>query len=80
LSWGKAITIENSVIQNAIPEQPIQESALESLRAARILQKIRRSHGVNRVDLIAEDVEGDWLEQWGEEEAVDSKATPEQTQ
>jgi hypothetical protein len=74
------MTIENSVIQNAIPEQPIQETALESLRAARILQKMRRSHGVNRVDLIVDDVEGDWLEQWGEEETVGSKATPEKTQ
>jgi hypothetical protein len=74
------MTIENSVIQNAIPEQPIPETALESLRAARTLQKMRRSHGVNRVDLIVDDVEGDWLEQWGKEEAVGSKATPEQTQ
>jgi hypothetical protein len=74
------MTIENSVIQNAIPEQPIQETALESLRAARTLQKMRRSHGVNRVDLIVDDVEGDWLEQWGEEEAVGSKTAPEQTQ
>ncbi len=74
------MTIENSVIQNAIPEQTIQETALESLRAARTLQKMRRSHGVNRVDLIVDDVEGDWLEQWGEEEAVGSKATPEQPQ
>jgi hypothetical protein len=73
------MTIENSVIQNAIPEQPIQETSLESLRAARTLQKMRRSHGVNRVDLIVDDVEGDWLEQWGEEEAVGSKTAPEQT-
>jgi CO dehydrogenase nickel-insertion accessory protein CooC1 len=74
------MTIENFVIQNAIPEQPIQETTLESLRAARALQKMRRSHGVNRVDLIVNDVEGNWLEQWGEEEAVGSKATSEQTQ
>jgi hypothetical protein len=73
------MTIENSVIQNAIPEQPIQETPLESLRAARTLQKMRRSHGVNRVDLIVDDVEGDWLEQWGEEETVGSKTAPEQT-
>jgi hypothetical protein len=74
------MTIENSVIQNAITEQPIQQTALESLRAARTLQKMRRSHDVNRVDLIVDDVEGDWLEQWSEEETVGSKATPEQTQ
>jgi hypothetical protein len=74
------MTIENSVIQNSIPGQLIQETALESLRAARTLQKMRHSHGVKRVDLIVDDAEGDWLEQWGEEEAVGSKATSEQTQ
>jgi hypothetical protein len=73
------MTVGNSVIQNAIPEQPIPETALKSLRAARTLQKMRRSHGVNRVDLIVEDIEGDWLEQWSEEEAVGSKTALEQT-
>jgi hypothetical protein len=65
------MTIENSVIQNATPGEPIQEAALESLKAARILQKMRRSHGVNRVDLIVDGVEGNWLEQSGEEEALE---------
>ncbi|WP_404790136.1 hypothetical protein [Altericista sp. CCNU0014] len=41
---------------------------------------MRHSHGINRVDLIVDDVEGDWLEQWGEEEVVGSKATPEKNQ
>jgi hypothetical protein len=56
------MTIENAIIQNASTEEPMQENPLESLRAARTLQKMRRSHGVNRVDLIVEDIEGDWLE------------------
>jgi hypothetical protein len=64
------MTIENSVIQNATSEQPMPETAPESLRAARTLQKMQRSHGVNRVDVIVDGVEGDWLEQWGEEEAL----------
>ncbi|NCJ07403.1 hypothetical protein GS597_12970 [Synechococcales cyanobacterium C] len=71
------MTIENAVIQNATPGEPIQESSLESLRAARTLQKMRRSHGINRVDLIVEGVNSDWPEQWSEEEALGSKATPE---
>jgi hypothetical protein len=73
------MTIENAVIQNATRGEPMQETALESLKAARTLQKMRRSHGVNRVDLIVEGVEGDWLEQSGEEEALDleeSKTQP----
>jgi hypothetical protein len=70
---GDAMTIENAVIQNATTEEPMQENPLESLRAARTLQKMRRSHGVNRVDLIVDDIEGDWLEQWGKEEALDSE-------
>jgi hypothetical protein len=74
LNWGKAMTIENFVIQNALSEQPIQETTLESLRAARTLQKMRRSHGVNRVDLIVDNTEGGWLEQWGGEGAVGLKA------
>jgi hypothetical protein len=75
------MTIENAVIQNATPEEPIQENPLESLRAARTLQKMRRSHGVKRVDLIVEDIEGDWLEQWGEEaeeEALDLEESQKQ--
>ncbi|MGB8699538.1 MAG: hypothetical protein WCD18_08995 [Thermosynechococcaceae cyanobacterium] len=29
---------------------------------------MRRSHGVNRVNLIVEGVDSDWPEQWSEEE------------
>jgi hypothetical protein len=75
------MTIENAVIQNATTEEPIREHLLESLKAARTLQKMRRSHGVNRVDLIVEDIEGDWLEQWGEEaeeEALDLEESQKQ--
>lgn len=66
-------------IENAVTEEPMQENPLESLRAARTLQKMRRSHGVKRVDLIVEDIEGDWLEQWGEEaEALDLEESQKQ--
>jgi hypothetical protein len=75
LALGNAMTIENAVIQNATPEEPMQATPLESLKAARTLQNMRRSHGVNRVDLIVEEVEGDWLEQSGEEEALESEGS-----
>jgi hypothetical protein len=77
------MTIENAIIQNSTTEEPMQENPLESLRAARTLQKMRRSHGVKRVDLIVEDIEGDWLEQWGEEaeeEALDLERSQKQPQ
>jgi hypothetical protein len=73
------MTLERAILQNTASDS-VQDTPLESLKAARTLQKLRRSHGVNRVDLIVEDVEGDWLEQWGEEEATDAKATPEKIQ
>jgi hypothetical protein len=74
------MTIENAIIQNSTTEEPMQENPLESLRANRTLQKMRRSHGVKRVDLIVEDIEGDWLEEWGEEEALDLERSQKQPQ
>jgi hypothetical protein len=71
--------IENAIIQNATPREPVQEFSLESLRAARTLQQMRRSHGVNRVDLIVESVDSDWSEPWSKGEALGS-AKPEQIQ
>lgn len=44
------------------------DKALESLRAARVLQRDRQSWGVERVNLYVEDVDSDWLEKWGEDE------------
>ena len=67
------MTLERSIIENAPSAEP--EAPLESLRAARTLRKMRRTHGVNRVDLIVEDVDGDWLEQW-DEEIVENQNEP----
>jgi len=44
------------------------KKALESLQAARTLQRDRQIWGVGRVNHYIEDVDGDWLDKWGEEE------------
>jgi hypothetical protein len=44
------------------------EELLRSLEKARDLQRNRRKYGINYVYLYFEDIEGDWLEKWGEEE------------
>ena len=62
---GEAMTLEYTIIDNASSAVP--EAPLESLSAARTLRKMGCSYGVNRIDLIVEDVEGDWPEQWGED-------------
>ena len=56
------------------PSQARVEKALQSLRAAQKLQKDRLNFGIDHVNLYVEDVEGDWLERWGEDEN-----TPDQT-
>jgi hypothetical protein len=35
-----------------------------SIEAARKLQRLRRTYGLDRINLLVDDVEGDWLEQW----------------
>ena len=54
--------LEHTIIDNAPSAVPA--APLESLSAARTLRKMRRAHGVDRVDLIVEDVDGDWPEPW----------------
>jgi hypothetical protein len=43
-------------------------SALLTLRASRRFQKDKLTHGLHRVDLYVEDVDGDWLENWDDED------------
>jgi hypothetical protein len=43
-------------------------SALLTLKASRRFQKDKLTHGLNRVDLYMDDVEGDWLDNWNEAE------------
>jgi tetratricopeptide (TPR) repeat protein len=68
----KDMTIENSIIKNTI-EDPALKAPLESLKAARELRKMRRAHGIDYIDLVVDDVDGDWLEQWGEDEVLNSE-------
>jgi hypothetical protein len=48
-------------------------SALLTLRASRRFQKDKLTHGLNRVDLYIEDVEGDWLDNWNDEDEQQDK-------
>ncbi|NJM66365.1 MAG: hypothetical protein HC851_12245 [Acaryochloris sp. RU_4_1] len=47
---------------------PVQKvsSALETLRANRKYRQAKRTHGVERVKLYVEDVEGYWQENWSD--------------
>lgn len=44
------------------------EKVWQSLQAAQKLQDDRLTFGIDHVNLYVEDVDGDWLERWGEEE------------
>jgi tetratricopeptide (TPR) repeat protein len=66
------MTLDHSVTKNPVEEAKLN-AALDALEAARELQRMRRSHGVNRIELLVDDVDGDWLEQWGEDEILDSE-------
>ncbi len=44
------------------------EKVLQAFQAAQQLQEDRLTWGVNHVNLYVENVDGDWLEKWGEEE------------
>jgi hypothetical protein len=49
----------------------------EALAEARKMQHDWMTHGLDFVDLYVEDVDGDWLERWGEdEEAPETVASP----
>jgi tetratricopeptide (TPR) repeat protein len=69
---GKDMTIESAVTKNTI-DDPALKAPLESLKAARELRQMRREHGIDYIHLVVDDVEGDWLEQWGEDEVLDSE-------
>ena len=44
------------------------EKVWQALQAAQKLQSDRLTFGLDHVNLYVEDVEGDWLERWGEDE------------
>jgi hypothetical protein len=46
--------------------------ALEILKANRQFSQDKVLHGLQRVDLHVEDIEGHWLEQWSDEERGNS--------
>jgi tetratricopeptide (TPR) repeat protein len=69
---GKDMTIESAVTKNTI-DDPVLKAPLASLQAARELRQMRREHGIDYIHLVVDDVEGDWLEQWGEDEVLDSE-------
>ncbi|OCR00182.1 hypothetical protein BCD67_21135 [Oscillatoriales cyanobacterium USR001] len=64
-----------SIMHTILLADPAVESAALSLRAIRKYQRDRRTHGVKRVDLYFKDVEGDWLESFGEGEDEDLPLT-----
>jgi tetratricopeptide (TPR) repeat protein len=66
------MTLDSSVTKNPVEAAKLN-AALEALEAARELQRMRRSHGVNRIELLVDDVDGDWLEQWGDDEVLGSE-------
>lgn len=55
------------------PSQERVAKALQSVRAAQKLQEDRLNFGIDHVNLYVEDVEGDWLERWGEDENTPSQ-------
>jgi hypothetical protein len=47
-------------------------NALETLKANRRFSQDKVTYGLDRVDRYVEDVKGDWLENWSEEDAEGS--------
>jgi hypothetical protein len=66
------MTIENPSTKNTAEDLAIK-APLESLKAARELRRMRRKYGINYIYLVVDDVDGDWLEQWGEDEILNSE-------
>jgi hypothetical protein len=50
-------------------------NALETLKANRQFSQDKITYGLHHVDRYVDDVEGDWLENWSEEDAEDSGTT-----
>jgi hypothetical protein len=65
----KAVSIPDMTMSTKIntTRQDRVKTALDSLRVARILQRDRQIYGTARVNRYVEDVDGDWLEKWGED-------------
>ena len=61
--------IESLQSKEAIPSSDKVERAKAYLNAARSLRRNRRERGVDHVDHYYKDLDGDWLEQWAQEEA-----------
>ena len=55
------------------PSQARVAKALQSLRAAQKLQEDRLNFGIDHINFYVEDVEGDWLERWREDENTPSQ-------
>ena len=59
-------------IENSILSSSDVESALLTLKAIQTYSRAKREHGINRVDIYIEDVDGDWLEQWESDDSGDA--------
>jgi hypothetical protein len=46
-------------------------NALKTLEVSRRFSQDKMTYGLERVDRYVEDVEGDWLEKWAEDNLVD---------
>lgn len=61
-------------IESKILEADAIESALQTLKAIQTYERNKRTHGLGRVELYFRDVEGDWLETWGEDDELEKLA------
>jgi hypothetical protein len=55
-----------------VPTKERFEEIWQALQAVEQLQADRLKWGLNHVDLYVENIDGDWLERWGEEDSLDS--------
>ena len=61
-------------IENSILSSSDVESALLTLKAIQTYSHAKREHGINRVDIYIEDVDGDWSERWESDDSGDSRS------
>lgn len=59
--------ITNTGIDREVKSDPLARFR-NSLKASRALQNIKLAEGVKGIERYVEDVEGDWLENWDDEE------------
>ena len=62
----KKTTTQESISQETKPDPLARFS--NSLKASRALQDTKLAEGVKGIDRYVEDVEGDWLENWDDDE------------